>query len=233
MKKFFVLSVLLILVLSLVGCSSLGLKGRSSDEIERYAKKVEELEKEIDELKDEAEQNVEAETNQNQPAQTNAPTKTPTPTQTPIGMSDVPVGNPNMYSSYAHMVSYDPARGWADFDYFEMLVGPEAIDALVDYEGYNYADAQVEVNSWHEGAFYEKNTNSRTRTIDLKTTDIVLLITPDGLLVPDIANPPAVDVEDVFNLYNANTNYLYTYFFYYITVDGSGNVTKVEQIYRP
>jgi len=216
------------MVLVFTGCDRLA-KSEKKAELEEYASRIEDLEREIEELKREEENPAPVESVE----VVLEATPEPTPTPTPIGMSDVPVGNPRMFSSFAYMVSYDPARGWADFDYFEKIEPPEAIDALVDYEGYTYADAQVEVNNWHEGDFYEKNTNTRLRTIDLKTTDIRLILNTDGTLINDIFNPPPATVEDVFNLYNANPHYLFKYFFYDITVDDAGNVTKVEQVYRP
>jgi len=235
MKKLFVICVIVLVSLSLISCSNLGLRKSSEEEASEYAEKIADLESEIKDLKNQAENNLAEEIVEDELAPTIMPSQAPTPTpeQTPSGMSDVPVGNPRMYSSYAHMVSYDPARGWADFDYFEMYTGSEAVDALVDYEGYTYPDAQAEVNSYHEGEFYEKNTNPQTRTIDLKIIDIELLVQTDGTIIPDIANPPNSTVQDAFDLYNANPNYLYSYFFYFVTVDGNGNVTKVEQVYRP
>ncbi len=153
---------------------------------------------------------------------------TPTPEQTPIGMSPDPPSGPAMYSSYAHMVSYDPARGWADFDYFEMLTGDDAVQWKVEHEGYTLADAQAEVADWGDGEFTEKNTNTQLRTIDLKDVPISLQFEADGTQVIEGVDST---VADVFALYNLDADlYLYDYFFY-IHVDSDGNVTLVEQVY--
>ena len=163
-------------------------------------------------------------------------TVTPEPETTPEATDTVraaPEGNPNMYSSYAHMVSFDSEKGWSEFDYFEIMTGEEAIDALVKYEGYDLTDAQVEVMGWEEGGYYEKNTNPQLRTIDLGSTDVRMIIKTDGTLIDDIGNPPSYGLSDIEALYDANPIYLFDYFDYFVTVDGDGNVTKVEQVYRP
>lgn len=156
------------------------------------------------------------------------PIPEPTPAPTPIGMSGDLPENPRMYTSYAHMVSFDPARGWAEFDYFDMLTGQDAIDFLVEHEGYTVAEAEDEVSSYADGEFCYKNTNPQLRTVDLRSVPISLQYHADG--TPE---PSGVDstVADVFALYELNTNYLYEYNFFKIYVDAGGNVTLVEQIY--
>jgi hypothetical protein len=145
-------------------------------------------------------------------------------------MSGEPENTAPFFSSYAHMVSYDPARGWADFDYFEILTGQDAIDWMVAEEGYTLADAQAEVSEWADGEYWYKNTNATLRTIDLKEVEIELMFYADGTQSPDATSIPST-IDDVFALYNLDTRYLYDHFFYYIHVDSDGNVTKVQQIY--
>ncbi|NLN46936.1 MAG: hypothetical protein GX153_10300, partial [Clostridiaceae bacterium] len=53
-----------------------------------------------------------------------------------------------LQSGYAHMISYDPARGWADFDFFNMLRGDSAVAWLVAHEGLSEADAQILVDDF-------------------------------------------------------------------------------------
>ncbi len=162
--------------------------------------------------------------------QITAPTPDATPVQTPIGMSGEPVNTAEFYSSYAHMVSYDPARGWAEFDYFDMLLGQDAIDWMVAEEGYTLADAEAEVAQWGDGEFWYKNISAALRTIDLKEVEIELMFEADGTPSPDSSSIPST-IDDVFALYNLDTHYLYDNFFYYIHVDADGNVTKVQQVY--
>ncbi len=164
------------------------------------------------------------------PNEVMTPTPAPTPSAEP---TKPPIDNPQMYNSFAHMVSFDPATGYAEFDYFEALYGDEAIDALVKYEGYDEVDAQAEVMNWEEGAFYEKNTDKQLRTIDLSAVDVRLIIKPDGTLIGDIGNPPKADLARLTTIYNAKHAYLFDVFFYWITVNDQGKVTKVEQVYRP
>ena len=135
------------------------------------------------------------------------------------------------YSSYAFMVSYDPARAWADFDYFDMLTGQDAIDWMVAHDGYTEAEATDIVDDWGDGEYICKNTNPGLRTIDLKEVDIELMYHADGTQSLDATSIPST-VSDVFALYNLDADhYLYDTFFFYIHVDASGNVTKVQQVY--
>ena len=157
---------------------------------------------------------------------------TPEPETTPIGMSDHPVNTATMYSSYAFMVSFDPARGWADFDYFDMLRGDDAVQWLVDQEGYDLAAAQAEVADYADSEFICKNTNPTLRTIDLRTIPIQLMYHPDGTMVDD-ATPIDSDIEDVFDLYMVDPGLLLDSFFYYIEVDDANEVVSVQQVYWP
>ncbi|MDD3931043.1 MAG: hypothetical protein PHT04_02610, partial [Eubacteriales bacterium] len=67
-------------------------------------------------------------------------TETPASTESSSGII--------LYSSYAHLVSYDPNSGLADFDYFNMLKGEEAVQWLIDREGYTESEAEVIVANY-------------------------------------------------------------------------------------
>lgn len=151
------------------------------------------------------------------------------PTQTPIGMSPYPSNTAKMYSSYARMVSFDPARGWADFDYFEMLKGNDAVQWLVDKEGYTLAKAQAEVADYADSEFIEKNTNPQLRTIDLREIPLKLIYKSDGTMVETGING---DIGDLFDLYQHNKSLVLDTNFYYIEVK-NGEVVAVNQVYWP
>ena len=168
-----------------------------------------------------------------------APTVTPTPavsataevSPTASASATPAPGGTLMYSSYAHMVSYDPARGFADFDYFEMLNGEDAVNYLVEEEGYTLADAQAEVADYADSEFIEKNTNTQLRTIDLRSIPIKLMVHPDGTVEPG-ATPYTTDLADLFALYHNDASLVLDAYFYYVTVVG-GEVISVEQVYWP
>lgn len=136
-----------------------------------------------------------------------------------------------MYSSYAHMVSYDPARDFADFDYFNLLKGQDAIDYLVDHEGYTRTDAEALVNDFADSEFIEQNDNPLFRTIDLRDIDLKLMYHPDGTMVTD-ATPIDSELIDLYNLYHVNPDLVLNSFFYQVHVSGD-IVTMVEQVYWP
>lgn len=224
--------VLLIMVLGLLAvfsaCGQVGIADATAT-VNPYEERISELEQEIEQLQQEQDMAVSVEQDL-APNEVVTPTPAATPTPEP---TKPPIDNPQMYSSYAHMVSLDTTTGYAEFDYFEMLTGDEAIDALVKYEGYDEVDAQGEVMNWGEGDFYEKNTDSTLRTVDLSTVDIRLIIKTDGTLIDDIGSPSKSALSDVVAIYNANSNYMLGYYFYWITVNDQGTVTKIEQVYRP
>lgn len=143
--------------------------------------------------------------------------------------STAPTG-PRMYSSYAHLVLYDPARGFADFDYFDMLKGNEAVEFLVE-TGSALADAQELVDNFADSEFVEKNTNPQLRAIDLRETQLKLMFNPDGTKVEG-AVPADATLEDFYNLYHLNPSLITDEYFYYITVT-DGEVVCVEQVYWP
>lgn len=156
-------------------------------------------------------------------------------TMPPVG-TIAPAGDPtpyntmSFYSCYANMVSYDPATGWAEFDYFYMLTGQDAIDYLVDHEGYTVQAATNYVNDFGDGEFVLQNDNPGLRTIDLDTVPIKLMFHSDGTQVVDSISISATKA-DVDAVYAINPAYLFQYFFFYIHCDSDGNVILVEQVY--
>ncbi len=143
---------------------------------------------------------------------------------------NTPVNTATMYSSYAFMVSYDPARGWADFDYFDMLRGEDAVNWLVEHEGYAQADAQEVVDNYADSEFICKNTNPQLRTVDLRDLPLKLMYYPDGTMVPGA--PIDATLSDLYTLYILDPDLILDSFFYWIEVEG-GEVTSVEQVYWP
>jgi len=87
-----------------------------------------------------------------------------------------------IYWSHAYMVSFDASTGLAQFDYFDMLTGQDAIDWLVEHEGYTQEDAQAKVNNFADTEFVEKNINPQLRTIDMSTVPITTNRDENGFL---------------------------------------------------
>ena len=154
-----------------------------------------------------------------QPQDTATPQSEPTPYNTM-----------EFYSCYANMISYNPSNGWAEFDYFYILKGQEAIDYLVEHDGYSQIDAENMVNDFADGEYVCQNNNTSVRTIDLDTVPIKLMFYSDGTQVTDSISVNSTS-SDVTSLFNLNPDYLYKYFFFYIHCDSDGNVTLVEQVY--
>jgi hypothetical protein len=138
---------------------------------------------------------------------------------------------PEIYSSYAHMVSLDVARGVADFDYFDMLRGADAVEWLVEHEGYSEADAQAAVAEFADSEFIEKNTNPQIRHIDLTDIPLKLMFRPDGTMVEG-AEPVDSEYADMYVLYELDRSLVLDTFFYYITAE-DGEAVSVEQVYWP
>lgn len=138
---------------------------------------------------------------------------------------------PNLYTSYAHMVAFDPETGWAMFDYWDMLKGDAAVDWLVEHEGYSETDAQTEVDDWGDSEYIEKNVNPRLRVVDMSDVSIKMMYHADGAEVLD-AIPVSLTYSQFLSLYAANPNGVLNTYFYQVTVSG-GEVTKVEQVYWP
>jgi len=159
------------------------------------------------------------------------PEETPETTEEPSPSPSATSSGPRMYSSYAHLVSYDPARGFADFDYFDLLQGEKAVAYLVETEGYTLAEAQARVSEFADSEFIEKNTSPQLRTIDLRDVQIKLLYRPDGTMVTG-AEPINATLADFYAVYHIDRRYIVDYHFYYITVSG-GEVVRVAQVYWP
>lgn len=156
----------------------------------------------------------------------------PTPTEAPVTAAPSPTpSNPPMYSSLAHLVSFDPASGVAHFDYFDMLRGDDAVDFLVSHEGYSEADAQALVDEFADSEFVEKNTNSQLRAIDLDDTPLKMMIRPSGEPVDGAESIPssAADVRAIYAVDPA----LLSMYFYSIHVESDGRISLVEQLYWP
>ncbi len=166
------------------------------------------------------------------------PTETPTPaapTMPPVTTSaanPTPYNTMSFYSCYAHMVSYNPSNGWAEFDYFYLHQGQDAIDYLVDHEGYSQSDAEDLVNDFADSEFVEENNNTGLRTIDLNTVDVRTIVNMDGSVGPDLYGS-VVTMAHINSLYAANPSNLIDYFFYYIECDSNDNVVEVRQVYWP
>lgn len=142
------------------------------------------------------------------------------------------VSGPEMYSSYAHLDSFDPATGIAQFDYFDMLRGDEAIQYLVDHEGYTQAEAEEYVNNFADSEYIEKNTNPQLRAIDLTHLSLSLMFQPSGAEVSD-ATPVPSTYSDFLAIWTLDSNLLLNTYFYYIHVESDGHVSLVEQVYWP
>ncbi|MBN2878220.1 MAG: hypothetical protein JXN65_01195 [Clostridia bacterium] len=165
------------------------------------------------------------------PAATEAPTDTPPPAATATP-EPTPYNTMDFFTCYAHMVSYNPSNSWAEFDYFYLHQGQDAIDYLVEHEGYSQADAEALVNGFADSEFVEENNNPGIRTIDLDTVDVRIIINMDGSVGPDLIG--SITTMAHFNdLYAANHSYILDYFFYEVECDTAGNVLEVKQIYWP
>jgi len=136
-----------------------------------------------------------------------------------------------MYTSYAEIVSYDPATGWAEFDYFDLLTGDTAVQWLVDNEGYTLADAQALVDDFADSEFVYKNINPQLRTVDLSVTPFKLMYYPDGTKVMG-ADPVDTSYADMNLLFSLDPDLILDSFFFHVTVT-DGAVVSVEQVYWP
>ena len=136
-----------------------------------------------------------------------------------------------LYSSYAHMVSYDPVSGLADFDYFNMLKGDDAVQWLVNEEGYTLADAEAEVADYADSEFIEQNVNPQLRTFDLNDVALKLMYHSDGTLVSG-AEPIDATISDLNALFAMDPDAVLSTHFYYVTVN-AGAVETVSQVYWP
>jgi hypothetical protein len=173
-----------------------------------------------------------AETVSAPPEATATPVATPalTPSATPAATPSPAPSGPEMYSSYAHLVSFDPDTGIAQFDYFDMLKGDEAAEYLVEHEGYTEADAQALVADFADSEFVEKNLNNQLRAIDIDEVSLSLMYQPSGAQVEG-AEPVPSTASDFRAIYALDPSLLLDSFFFYIHVESDGHVSLVEQVY--
>lgn len=154
----------------------------------------------------------------------------PAPTEPATTAAPSPAAkNPAMYSSYADLVSFDPSTGIAQFDYFDLLRGDDAVNYLVDHEGYTAADAQAEVDAFADSEFVKKNENPQLRAIDLDDVSLKMMIQPSGEPLDGAKSIPSSGA-DVRAIYAADPAKLNMYF-YYIHVESDGQISLVEQVY--
>ena len=152
----------------------------------------------------------------------------PAPTATP---SPSPAPTPRMYSSYAHLVSFDTKTGIAQFDYFDYLKGQDAVNYLVEREGYTLENAQTEVANWPDSMFIEKNSSSQLRAVDLSSVPIYMIIDRDGY-ANEYYEPIKMNYKDFKNLYNSMPAVILDTYFYRVKVDDSGAIESITQIYQ-
>ena len=138
---------------------------------------------------------------------------------------------PSLYSSYALMKTYNELTGEAQFDYFDMLRGADAVQWLVTYESKTEAEAQAIVDDYADSEFIMKNINPRLRTIDLTDLPLKLMYFPDGTVV-DGAAPVDADINDLNTLYASHPDLVLDSFFYFVEVSDDA-VVLVEQVYWP
>ena len=153
-------------------------------------------------------------------------------TETVATTTEPSISNPaNMYTSYAHMESFDTTTGWATFDYFDILRGQDAIDWLVAHEGYTIADATTLVNDFADSEFVYKNINPQLRTADMQDVVILMMYLSDGTPMPG-AEPTPLTYSEFVTLYTGHPAYVMDSFFYRVIVSG-GVITEVHQVYWP
>ncbi|MEM5770397.1 MAG: hypothetical protein AAGU32_19235, partial [Bacillota bacterium] len=163
---------------------------------------------------------------------TAAPTSEPISTTVPAATPAAPSASAGaeLYSSYAHMVSFDPAKGMASFDYFDMLRGDGAVNWLVEHQGYSQSEAEDEVADYADSEFVEKNTNPQLREINLQNVPVTLMYDPDTGNMLEPAEPLQGTLIDLYNLYELDHSLVTDSFFYWIEVK-NGKVESVEQVY--
>ena len=162
------------------------------------------------------------------PSTSESESAAPAPTATP---SPPPAPTPRMYSSYAHLVSFDTKTGIAQFDYFDYLKGQDAVNYLVEREGYTLENAQTEVANWPDSMFIEKNSSSQLRAVDLSSVPIYMIIDRDGY-ANEYYEPIKMNYKDFKNLYNSMPAVILDTYFYRVKVDESGAIESITQIYQ-
>ncbi len=87
----------------------------------------------------------------------------------------------DVVSGSAYMVSFDPETGLAEFDFFEKLWGgEEAVNWLVEGEGYSLENARETVADFADSQYVVKNPDQQLTAIDLSSVSLVLVYLPDG-----------------------------------------------------
>ena len=162
------------------------------------------------------------------PSTSESESAAPAPAATP---SPPPAPTPRMYSSYAHLVSFDTKTGIAQFDYFDYLKGQDAVNYLVEREGYTLENAQTEVANWPDSMFIEKNSSSQLRAVDLSSVPIYMIIDRDGY-ANEYYEPIKMNYKDFKNLYNSMPAVILDTYFYRVKVDDSGAIESITQIYQ-
>lgn len=214
-NRFLILAICLGLIVGLSGCWL----NRDDDDDDDDREDEETTEKEVSDTEEETTTETAVETTESVPEVTT--TEAPAPTF---------VNPESMYSSNAHMVSFDPATGWAEFDYFDILRGQDAIDWLVAQEGYTVAEAEAEVNDYADGEYVYKNVNPQLRTADMDAVSITMMYEADGTQVNG-AETVALTYSEFLALYTAHPDLVVDgVFFFYVTVTG-GVITSVDQVY--
>lgn len=137
-----------------------------------------------------------------------------------------------MYSSYAYLKKFDPLTGLAMFDYFDLLQGEDAIDYLIEQEGYTQAKAEAEVNNFADSEFIEKNTNTALRAVNIDEVSLNLIYQPSGEHSETAASIPST-ADDFRAIYVHDRSLLLESYFYYIHVNAYNKVFWVEQVYWP
>lgn len=155
--------------------------------------------------------------------ETTAVTETET---TPESTLLTDINSLEIYSSHAYMVSFDPSTGLAEFDYFDFLQGQDAIDWLVEHEGYTQEDAENEVNNWADTEGIEKNINSRLRVIDMRTVPIVSNSDENGYLeLPAVSLTYSEFIDRIDDFIYSSTNHPSAYI---VVLDGEIEYVNVD-----
>lgn len=160
-----------------------------------------------------------------------APVQTTSASSTAATTTATQPTGPKMFSSYAFLVAFDPSSNLAQFDYFDMLTGQEAVDFLVKYEDYSKDEAQDLVDNFADSEFVISNLNDQLREIDLAEVSLSLMYQPSGDM-SEIGPIPA-SLTDFKTIYELDPLLLLESFFFYIDVADSGQVILVEQVYWP
>ena len=145
--------------------------------------------------------------------------------------TNTPYSEPALHSSYAYMTAYHPASGVADFDYFDMLRGEDAVKWMVEKEGYSQAEAEAIAADFADSEFIEKNENPQVRGIDLNAVELKLMFDADGdEMLP--GGPVSSSVATLNELYAHSPTLVLDTYFYYIKVK-DGEAVSVTQVYWP